>query len=264
MRKSIVAGGVAGMLLALGAAAADSAKVQGKVERDGKGYVLTRAVAWQAARPDALVLVLADTDVALMDVRHTFKLKQLAADGKIHGLRFEIDPAHIDLHYVYGKYMLPDWNTYSGAMGASWQKLEVDVVNNRIAGKIDSGGVALEFDVPITGGRDLQTLTGDAAQHSPQVEALLSYEAAVRKGSWKEASNYLTPISAEILKKEVGTKEGLGQFQTAGKYMTQLMSQGDTRRKEIEKVIVSGDDAAVIGQGFAADFVLINGRWLKI
>ena len=263
MRHSIAVALFAGAwLVAVQAAAAGPAKVQGRVERDGQSYALTRAVAWQAARPDALVVVLTDAEVAPMDVRHPFRLKRLAEDGKVHGVRFEFDPAHLDPKYVYGKFMLPGWNTYSGLMGAAWEKLEV--ANGRIAGKIDSGGVQLDFDLPIVGATGVKTLTGAEAQHSPQADTLIAYEDAVRKGSWKEASKSLTPISAEILQREVATPEGLGQFQTAGKYMKQLLPQGDARRAQIEKVVVGGDDAAVIGNGFAADFVLVNGRWLKI
>src|SRR5205085_10191026 len=116
----------------------------------------------------------------------------------------------------------------------------------------------------VSGGHNVEVLTGDPAQHSPQADALLGYEGATRQGNWQEASKYLTPISAGILKQEVSTELGLNQFKTAGKYMKQLLKDGAARRAEIEKVIVSGDDAAVIAPGFAADFVLVNGRWLKI
>lgn len=253
----------AGLLaVALHAVAAEPAKVQCRFERDGKTYVLTHAVAWQAARPDTLVLVLADADVDLMDVRHASRLQQLAEEGKVHGLRFEFDPAHLDLHWISGRFMTPGWSTYRAAMGTSWQRLEV--ANGRIAGKLDAGAVQLEFDVPLVGAVQPQTLAGAEAQRTAQADALIGYENAVRKGSWKEAAKYLTPQSAAVLQGEVSTPHGLAQFQTAGRYMKELLANGDARRQQIQKVVVSGEDAAVIGTDFAADFVLVGGRWLKI
>ena len=209
------------LLAALQVAAAEPAKVQGKFERDGKSVAITHALAWQAARPDALVLLFSDAEIAPMDARHVTQLQQLAEQGKLRGLRFEFDPARLDLRWVSGRYMTPGWATYRGGMGTSWQKLEV--AGGRIAGKLDAGGVQVEFDVPIVGALSPAELTGPEALQSPQVQTLLRYENAVRKGNWKEASQRL-----------------------------------------IKKVVVSGEDAAIIADGFAADFVLIGGKWLKI
>jgi len=259
MRKAL-----AGILLlaTLHAAAAEPAKVQGKFERDGKSWAVTHALAWQAARPDTLVVLLSDAEVALMDARHVTQLQLLAEDGKLHGLRFEFDPARLDPRWVSGRYMTPGWATYRGGMGTSWQKLEIS--GGRVAGKLDAGGVQVEFDVPIVGALNPDAeLTGAEALQSPQVQTLLRYEAAVRKGSWKEASKYLTPLSAEALARDVSTPHGLSQFQTAGKYLKDFVPN-DMSQRLIKKVVISGADAAIIADGFATDFVLINGKWLKI
>jgi hypothetical protein len=255
-----LAGGL--LLAALHAAAAEPAKVKGKFERDGKSFAITHALAWQSARPDALVLLFSDAEVALMDARHVTQLQLLAEEGKLHGLRFEFDPARLDLRWVSGRYMTPGWATYRGGMGTSWQKLEV--AGGRIAGKLDAGGVQLEFDIPIVGAVSPDAeLTGPEALQSAQVRTLLNYESAVRKGKWKEAQKYLTPLSAEALARDVSTPHGLSQFQTAGKYMNDYVPK-DLAQRLIKKVVVSGEDAAIIADGFAADFVLINGKWLKI
>jgi hypothetical protein len=259
MRKTL-AGAL--LLAALTAQAAEPAKVQGKFERDGKSIAITHALAWQAARPDALVLLLSDAEIGLMDARHVTQLQLLAEQEKLHGLRFEFDPARLDLRWVSGRYMTPGWSTYRGGMGTSWQKLEI--AGGRIVGKLDAGGVQVEFDVPIVGAvKPWSELTGPAALQSQQVQTLLRYEEAVRKGNWKVASKYLTPLSAEALAREVSTPHGLSQFKTAGKYMNDFVPR-DLSQRLIRKVVVSGDDAAIIADGFAADFVLIGGRWLKI
>jgi hypothetical protein len=262
MRHARIAALAAALLAACGAAAVEPAKVQGRFARDGKTYAVTHALAWQSARPDVLILVLSDGAVDLMDARHPLRLKQLAEEGQLRGLHFEFDPARLDAKWVSGRFMTPDWSTYRGGMGSSWKKLAV--ANGRIAGQLDAGGVQLDFQVPITGGAAVKTLTGEAAWKSPQVDALIRYETAVRNGKWQEAVKYLTPLSAEVLQREVATPHGLGQFQTAGKYMKDFLAQGEARRREIQKVVVSGDDAAVIGDAFAAEFVRIDGRWRKI
>lgn len=259
--SAVLMAGVALWLVLAPAAAADAPKVQGKFEREGKTYELTHAVAWQAARPDTLVVIFSDAEVALMDARHVTQLQLLAEGGKLHGLRFEFDPARLDPRWVSGRYMTPDWGTYRGGMGTSWQKLEV--AGGRIAGKLDAGGAQVEFDIPIVGAVKPQVLTGPDALRSPQVDVLLKYETAVRKGNWKEASKYLTPLSAEALARDVSTPHGLGQFQTAGKYMREFIPL-DMSQRLVKQVVIGAEDSAIVADGFATDFVLIDGRWLKI
>src|SRR5690349_21329853 len=107
MRK-LKAGMIAACLLvAFQAAAAEPAKVQGKFEREGKSHAITHALAWQAARPDTLVLLFSDAEIALMDARHVTQLQLLAEQGKLRGLRFEFDPARLDPRWVSGRYMTP-------------------------------------------------------------------------------------------------------------------------------------------------------------
>ena len=253
---------VSAALLSVRAMAAEFATVQGHFERDGKRHVLSRGVAWQSARPDTLVVVLADADVALMDVRHPARLQQLAEEGKLRGLRFEFDPGRLDPRWVSGRYMTAEWSTYRPPPPVSWKKLER--ANGRIEGTLDAGGVQVAFGIPIVGAVEPRVLTGVEAHVSPLVEVLLGYEDAVRKGDWKKAAKYLTPLSAAALEREVATEHGLGQFKTAGRYLSEYMPRGEARRAGIQKVIVSGEDAAVISDGFAADFVRVGGRWLKI
>ena len=88
-----------------------------------------------------------------------------------------------------------------------------------------------------------ETLTGAKAQSSPQAEAFLAYEGAMIAGGLDAASAHMTPEKLEELKgmKEMFGEDGFRQF--VGRMKGG--AQGDARRKQIEKVSVTGDYAVL-------------------
>lgn len=88
-----------------------------------------------------------------------------------------------------------------------------------------------------------QTLTGAKAQKSPQADAFLAYEKALIAGGLDAARPYMTPAKVDDLQGMAAAfgEEGFKQF------LDRMRSgaQGDARRKQIEKVEVSGDYAVL-------------------
>jgi hypothetical protein len=99
---------------------------------------------------------------------------------------------------------------------------------------------ALALVVP---GSHAQTLVGAQAQRSPQADAFLAYEKALLAGGLDAARPYMTPAKVDDLQgmaKAFGD-DGFKQF------LDRMRSgaQGEARRKQIEKVEVSGDYAVL-------------------
>ena len=92
-------------------------------------------------------------------------------------------------------------------------------------------------------GGQAQTLTGVEAQHSPQAEAFLAYEAALIVGGLEAAQPRMTPAKLDDLKSMVAAfgVEGFNQF------LDRMRSgaQGEARRAQIEKVEVDGEHAVL-------------------
>jgi hypothetical protein len=88
-----------------------------------------------------------------------------------------------------------------------------------------------------------ETFTGAQAQKSPQAETFLAYEGAMIAGGLDAASAHITPEKLEELQgmKEAFGEEGFQQF--VGRMKSG--AQGDARRKQIEKVEVTGDYAVL-------------------
>ncbi len=88
-----------------------------------------------------------------------------------------------------------------------------------------------------------QTLTGAAAQKSPQADVLLAYEQALMKGGLAEARAHMTPAKAADLEGmakafgDAGFKEFVDRIRVG--------AQGEARRKQVTKVDVKGDHAVL-------------------
>ena len=89
-----------------------------------------------------------------------------------------------------------------------------------------------------------QTLTGAQAQKSPQAEVFLAYEKALIWQGIDAASPYMTPERLAGMKdmlKQLGA-ESFKQMQIEKR---KSVLQGEARRRQIEKVVVDGDNAVV-------------------
>lgn len=88
-----------------------------------------------------------------------------------------------------------------------------------------------------------QVLKAAQAQKSPQAEAFLAYEAALLAGGLESARPHMTPAKVADLEgmRQAFGEEGFKQF------LDRMRSgaKGEARRKQIEKVEVSGDHAVL-------------------
>lgn len=87
-----------------------------------------------------------------------------------------------------------------------------------------------------------QTLTGAAAQKSPQADVFIAYEEALLDGGLEAADKYMSPAKRDEVKEMIKAygMHGFKQMQ-AEKRRTRVPPE--ERRKRIQKVEVSGDYA---------------------
>jgi len=88
-----------------------------------------------------------------------------------------------------------------------------------------------------------ETLTGAAAQASPQADVFLDYEKAMVAGGIDAAKVWMTPAKVEELNGMVAAFGPAGFEQFRGRM--RAGAQGPARRKQIEKVTVDGDHAVL-------------------
>jgi hypothetical protein len=89
-----------------------------------------------------------------------------------------------------------------------------------------------------------QTLTGPAAQKSPQADVLLAYEHALLARGIEAAGRYMTPerlASMNAMLAQFG-EQGFKEFQSRQR---QIGAQGEARRRQIEKIVVTGNTAVL-------------------
>jgi hypothetical protein len=103
----------------------------------------------------------------------------------------------------------------------------------------------VEFSAPVFGASGkMQTLTGAQAQKSPQAEVFLAYEKALLGEGIDAAGAHMTAERLAGMKDQIKQfgAEGFKQMQTERRKST---PQGEARRKQIEKVVVDGDNAVL-------------------
>jgi len=89
-----------------------------------------------------------------------------------------------------------------------------------------------------------QTLTGAQARKSPQAEVFLAYEKALLWQGIDAAGAHMTAERLEGMKAQIQQfgADGFKQMQAERRKST---PQGEARRKQIEKVVVDGDNAVL-------------------
>jgi hypothetical protein len=93
-------------------------------------------------------------------------------------------------------------------------------------------------------GAPAQTLTGVAAQNSPQAAVLLAYEKAFLRQGIEAAAPYMTAERLADLQAML-KKYGEASFRDFQTRQRQSTPQGDARRRQIEKIVVTSDNAVL-------------------
>lgn len=259
----------------MSAAAMEAASIKAQLTLGEEAHVLKHVLAWQPPeQTEELWIYLTDAELPLATARDPAKVKELVGQGRLRGVKLVINSAKPDPEKLNGTLFLPVASGYQdmpafwdSAGNAGWERLVL--VDKRVLGSlIVSAGAGLfssgsrkfadtpawsleaEFSAPIVaaaGGEastSTQTLAGVQAQKSPQAEVFLAYEKALLWQGIDAASPYMT---AEKLVDMRGTIEQFGadgfrEFQARGREST---PQGETRRRQIEKLVLDGDRAVL-------------------
>jgi hypothetical protein len=237
-------------VLAMNAAAIDPATVKGTFRHGGKVYALKHVYAWQPyAQTEALWIYLTDAEVPAAAAKDLLKPAKLAREGGFRGVRFVINPTKTDLTRLEGDIYAGEGSTVTGSGVSMWQHLRVG--DKRVVGKVKyeekdgDWSLEAEFSAPVFGSSGkLQTLTGAQAQKSPQAEVFLAYEKAFFLQGTDAVSAYMTPERLDVLRdyiKQRGAEAVKKELDAMGK----VVPQGEARRKQIEEVVVDGDNAVL-------------------
>ena len=234
--------------LCMNAAAIDPGTVKGKFTHEGKTYALKHVYAWQPyAQTEALWIYLTDAEVPPAAAKDLVKPANLAREGRFRGVRFVINPTKTDPSKLEADVYAGNGGTVTGSGVTLWQQLRVG--DKRVVGKVkyedSEWSLDAEFSAPVFGSSgSMQTMAGAQAQKSPQAEVFLAYEKAFYSQGTNAASAYMTPERLDVLTdyiKQRGVEAVKKELDAIGK----IVPQGETRRKQIEKVIVDGDHAVL-------------------
>ena len=236
----------------MNAAAIDPATVKGTFSHGGKDYPLKHVYAWQRyAQTEQLWIYLTDAEVPAAAAQTLSGPATLAREGRFRGVRLVVHPTKPDLNRLEVDFYTPGEGTMGIAVtasgGAPWQRLLVG--DKRVAGKLQYKGNAwsldAEFSAPVLGSSGkMQTLTGAQAQKSPQAEVFLAYEKALNWQGIDAAGAYATPEKLAEMRVQI-KQLGADSFKQTQAAMRKATPQGEARRKQIEKVVVDGDNAVL-------------------
>ena len=235
-------------VLSMNAAAIDPAAVKGTFSHGGKAYALKHVYAWQPyAQTEALWIYLTDAEVPAAAAKDHVRPAKLAREGRFRGVRFVIHPTKTDLSKLEADIYAGEGATVTGSGVSLWQHLRVG--DKRVVGKVKyedrDWSLDAEFSAPVFGSSgNMQTLKGAQAQKSPQAEVLLAYEKAFYSQGTDAASAYMTPERLDVLTdyiKQRGVEAVKKELGAIGK----VVPQGEARRKQIETVVVDGDNAVL-------------------
>ena len=237
-------------VFSLTAAAIDPGTIKGKFTHKGKDSPLTHVYAWQPyAQAKELWVYVTDTEVPAAAAKDFIKPAELAKENRFRGVKLVIHPTNPDLNSLEAVPYAPGERGMLTASGTSpkWQHLRVG--DKRVAGKLKYEGgdwsLDAEFSAPVFGSSGkMQTLIGAQAQKSPQAEVFLACEKALLWEGINAAGAHMTPerlAGMQGMLKQFGG-DGFKQMQTERRKST---PQGEARRKQIEKVVVDGDNAVL-------------------
>ena len=237
-------------ILSMNAAAIDPGTVKGSLTYKGKVYSLQHVYAWQPpGQAEELWVYVTDAELPAAAAQDRFEPAKLADEDRFRGVKLIIHPTKADLKSLNMVLYAPgDRSSLQASGGSRWQRLLVG--NKRVVGKLqyedsDKFSLDVEFSAPVFGASGkMQTLSGAQAQKSPQAEVFLVYEKALLTQGIEAAGVYMTP------ERLADMKDSLKQFGEAGFKEFQTMRlkttpQGEARRRQIEKVVVDGDNAVL-------------------
>lgn len=226
------------------------------------------------------------TDVELppATARSSWRIASLARAGKVRAVEVNVDPAKRAtfggaIYYARTPKDSPIL-TITASNSDTYLLKEFKVEGNTVSGtalmanpekwvQLDDKApevtfqYSVEFSAPLLRQPAVTaTLTGAQAQSSPQVKALLAYEAVCRKGDIAAARKLAVPETSEEWNTIIA-QIGEAQFK---KMMMQSAPDARVRVKQITRVVVRGDHATVIyreqgATGFQP-MVKKNGAWL--
>lgn len=209
-----------------------------------------------------LKIVLADAALTQDDVSDWFQLTQLSRQGKMHGIRFEYDPAKKELFGATIYYIPPSGqgspqNISLMGKGVNHQIKDLKIVDGWVSGtalmvKPDKWmefeesapktyTYKVTFRAPILNPEPVSaTLTGKEAQESPHVAAVIALFTAAKEGDLEAVRRYSlpNPMMEEFIKNEGEEK--------AKEMMKQTVPDPKTFPAEVQKIVVRGKKATVI------------------
>jgi hypothetical protein len=192
---------------------------------------------------------------------------ELVRAGKLHAVEIRMDPAKKTMfagtiyHQLHPEEP-PTLSITTSGNSSTYQLSDLKVERDRVSGtalmpepenwvRFRDGAEPISFQYRVTFSAPIRRqppvtaiLTGVKAQQSPQVKALLAFEAACRKGDLALARRLAGPGFAKGLDaalKEQGQPAVLKLFRT-------MMPDGKTRLKQVTRVIVRGDRATIVSR----------------
>jgi hypothetical protein len=265
-----LAAAVGGALWISGAIAQDATRVDATLRINGETVKLTKALAIQNGNEEGLEdgprlrIFLSDGNIPLAaaGAAGLLRAKAYARDARINGVVILVDPAGRSRDAVVSLLNGPGLEpgsfasmTRNGALSAL--KVTPARVSGSVAVADDPVSLNAKLDVPITADPVTADLKGKAALGSPQVQALIAFRDALRKGDMASVAKYATAAR----QKEIGefrAKSGDAAFQEALKHAP----DGASVAKTIKRLVARGTTASVVLEGGeVAELVQENGVW---
>jgi hypothetical protein len=215
----------------------------------------------------SLQLQLTDTELPADAVGDWARCAELVRAGKLRAVEIRVDPAKKSMfagtiyHQLHPEEP-PTLSITTSGNSSTYQLSDLKIERDRVSGTAlmpepekwvrfrDDGEpetfqYRVAFSAPIRRQPPVTAvLTGVKAQQSPQVKALLAFEAACRKGDLALARRLAGPGFAKGL--DTALKE---QSQPAVlKLFRTMMPDGKTRLRQVTRVIVRGDRATIVSR----------------
>lgn len=258
----------------------DRGTATGRVYVGDRSYELRHACAYAPPGGEELWVYLTDVPLSEDQVIDRFGVHDAARADRVHGVKLLLDPTVSDPKELHAVLLMPpeseDASLASISASGSTSRFErLSLPPAAIAGQVryaqeaifDSPPYGFEAEFQIAGGPagsavEPVTLTGAAAQASPQAEVFLAGEAAILSGDLDAAARYMASGRIDAMRqfKEQASPE---EFEAMLEQQRQRTAQGDERRKQISEVIVEGDEAVLsTTTGERVQLHESEGRWI--
>jgi hypothetical protein len=256
--------------LSIGATAQEVAQVDATLRVNGKTLKLTKVLALQNGNEEGLEdgprlrIFVSDGDIpiAIAGAAGVLRAKAYAREAGIAGAVIVADPAGKSRDAMVSVLNAPGLDPGSFTSVTSGNAFgELKVTTARVSGTISIEGDLVELkaklDAPISADPVTADLKGKAALGSAQVQALIAFRDALRKGDMAAVAKYATAgrqkeIAAFRARAgDAGFKEALAHA-----------PDGASVTKTIKRLIVRGSTASVVLEGGAVtELVQDGGAW---